>query len=271
MKLTLTSWSFPACSLKEVVGISKVLGINALDLGYFYTPALDKAAILQQPEKEAEKVLALNIKIPCLYHLFGNSLADRNLADSTHRKSNIADFQKIVCFCKLANIDVIFVLPGIVNPKQNRQQALEQSIESLKPMLAIAKEHGIILTIEPHVHSYLESPSITQELLEKVPGLKLTLDYSHFVCLGYRQEEIDPLVKSAAHIHLRQGKSGFLQVKKDAGTINIEAQFGTLANANYQGYIALEYAHQDYMEMLYEDVLTETITLRDSFYRWIKK
>ena len=32
MKLSLTAWSFPACTLDECVGISKALGINALDV-----------------------------------------------------------------------------------------------------------------------------------------------------------------------------------------------------------------------------------------------
>ena len=36
MKLSVTSWSFPQCSLKECIGISKLLSINAIDIGYFY-------------------------------------------------------------------------------------------------------------------------------------------------------------------------------------------------------------------------------------------
>ena len=80
-KLSLTSWSLPACSLQEAAGISKVLGINALDVGYFYGPALDKAKLLKEPERVADEVLALGIDLPCLYHLFGSTLADRNLAD----------------------------------------------------------------------------------------------------------------------------------------------------------------------------------------------
>src|SRR5690554_1697317 len=81
MKLSLTSWSLPACTLAESAGLAKVLGIGALDLGYFFGPALDKAALLAGPEKAAEPVLELGIDVPNLYHLFGDSLGDRNLAD----------------------------------------------------------------------------------------------------------------------------------------------------------------------------------------------
>ncbi|MEO1018889.1 MAG: TIM barrel protein, partial [Pseudomonadota bacterium] len=126
----------------------------------------------------------------------------------------------------------------------------------------------VTLTIEPHVHSYLESPSLVLRLLDQVEGLKLTLDYAHFACLGYRQEEIDPLAPHAAHVHLRQARPGALQTKGAQGTINMAAQFGTLRDAGFTGAMALEYVHQDYMGTLYEDVLTETVALRDVYRAW---
>jgi len=42
MKISVTSWSFPECSLEENTGISKLLSINAIDLGYFYKSSIDK-------------------------------------------------------------------------------------------------------------------------------------------------------------------------------------------------------------------------------------
>ena len=234
MKLSLTSWSLPACSLQEAAGIAKVLGIGGLDVGYFYGPALDKAKLLAEPERVADEVLKLGVELPCLYHLFGSTLGDRNLADPRHLDANVADLKQAVRFCKRAGIGVIFVLPGVVNPGQGRKEALAQSAKSLTRLLPIAAEAGIALTVEPHVHSYLETPSLVLELLDKVPGLKLALDYAHFVCLGYRQEEIDVLAAHAGHVHLRQAKSGELQTKLAKGTINIAAELATLKAAGFE-------------------------------------
>lgn len=267
-KLSLTSWSLPACSLAEAAGIARVLGIDALDVGYFFGPALDKARLLTEPERVADEARDLGIDMPCLYHLFGTTLGDRNLADPTTIDDNAADLKQAVRFCERAGIGVIFVLPGICNPGQGRAEALAQSAESLKRLVPIAAEAGVTLTIEAHVHSFLETPSLVLELLDKVPGLKLTLDYGHFVCLGYRQEEIDVLAPHAAHTHLRQTKAGELQTKLDKGTINMGAQLATLKAAGYDGYLALEYTHQDYMDSLYDDILTETIRLRDVVRAW---
>ena len=46
------------------------------------------------------------------------------------------------------------------------------------------------------------------------------------------------------------------------------AHHATLRDAGYQGYLALESVHQDYMNTLTEDVLTETILMRDCFQNW---
>ena len=268
IRLSLTSWSLPACNLKEAAGIANVLDIGALDVGYFYGPALDKKRLLAEPERAADDAKKLGVDLPCLYHLFGSSLAERNLASPAHLEENVRDLKQAVRFCARAGIGVIFMLPGVINPGQGRKEALEQSAESLKRLVAIAGESGVTLSIEPHVHSYLETPSLVLELLDKTPGLKLTLDYAHFVCLGYRQEEIDPLAPFAAHVHLRQTKVGALQTKLAKGTINIGAELATLQASGFTGYVALEYTHQDYMDSLFDDVLTETVQLRDAVRAW---
>lgn len=269
MRLGLTSWSLRACSTREAAGIARVLGLEGLDLGYFYGPALDKAAILADPEAAARHVRDLGIQVPNFYHLFGDTLADRNLADPTTLDRNAADFAQVAGFCAAAGIESLFVLPGVCNAGQGRVQALACSAAALNALLPLARNAGVTLTIEPHVHSFLESPALVLELLAAVPGLRLTLDYAHFICLGFRQEEIDVLAPHAAHVHVRQARPGMLQTKLAQGTINLPAMLGTLRDAGYGGWLALEWVHQDYMDTLHDDVLTETIQARDLLRAWI--
>lgn len=269
MRLSLASWSLRNCTLAEAAQLSRVLGIGALDLGYFHRPALDKAALLAEPERVADEVLGLGVALPNLYHLFGGSLADRNLADPAHRDANDADFRQVVRFARRAGIPTVFVLPGVINAGQNRDEALAASAESLKRLVGIATEGGVVLTVEPHVHAYLESPALVLELLDRVPGLKLTLDYAHFACLGFRQAEVDPLAPHAAHVHLRQARAGVLQCKLGLGTLNFGAMLGTLKGAGYDGALTIEYVNQDYMDGLHDDVLSETIDMRDLVRAWL--
>ncbi|MHA1566140.1 MAG: sugar phosphate isomerase/epimerase family protein [Alphaproteobacteria bacterium] len=268
MKLSLTSWSLPQCTLKEAAGISKTLGINSLDVGLFYRSSLDKGQLLADPNAVAQSVRQLDIAIPSYYHLFGRNPSERNLASGKDIDRNAADLERVMTFCAAAGIGTVFILPGLINAGQSRGDAMAKSAEALNAMIDVAKDFPTQLTIEAHVHSYLESPTLTLALLERVDGLKLTLDYAHFACLGYRQEEIDVLAPHAAHVHLRQARPGALQTKGNQGTLNMAAQFGTLRDAGYNGALSIEYVHQDYMATLYDDVLSETILMRDLFRTW---
>ena len=268
MKLSVTSWSFPQCSFKEAVGLSKLLDINAIDLGYFYRSTLDKELLIKKKKKVIDNINKYNINYANLYHLFGNSIDDRNLANIDNLNDNISDLIKVTDFCAEANIPSIFVLPGVVNPGQSRTDALKNSIESLKALNDITSKKNVQLLIEPHVHSYLESPEITLELLSSVPGLKLALDYAHYVSMGWTQDSIDILAEHSGHVHLRQAKSGFLQTKLEEGTLNFPAMFGKLKEAGYNKYVSIEYVHQNYMNTLFDDVLSETIKMRDLFNSW---
>lgn len=267
MKLSLTAWSFPACTLEECAAISRALGIGALDVGLFYRSALNKSEILSDPAAAAERLKPLGVALPNYYHLFGEGLGGQNLSLPGTISQNIKDMLQVLTFADAANIGSVFILPGIINPGQSREQAAQHSAESLHALLEVASHHRAKLCIEPHVQSWAESPSLVQRLIDQT-GIGLALDYSHFACLGYRQEEVDPLAKHAIHVHLRQAKMGHLQAKFAQGTLNFPAMFATLHDAGYRGHLALEAVHQDYMNTLTEDVLTETISLRDCFQNW---
>ncbi len=267
MRLSLPTWSMPSCTLPEAVGIARALGIPAIDVGLFYRAALDKAAILNDPRGAAEKVTELGIEVANYYHLFGAGLADRNLALPGSAGDNARDLARVLEFADAAGIPTVFVLPGVVNPGQSRDQAAQEAADSLRALADVAKGFRARLCFEPHVHSWAESPTLALRLAEQT-GVGVALDYAHFACLGYRQDEIDVLAPHAVHIHLRQARMGALQAKFAQGTLNFPALFATLRDAGYSGALALEPVHQDYMNTVFDDVLTEIIALRDAFYHW---
>jgi sugar phosphate isomerase/epimerase len=256
VKLSLTAWSFPSCTLEECAGISTALGIGALDLGLFYRSALDKAAILSDPQRVADRVKALGVTVPNYY-----------LARPGTLDANARDLDRVLAFADAAGIGSVFVLPGVVNRHQSREDAARVAAESLTELLRVASHHRARLCVEPHVHSWAESPDVVRRLIDDT-GIGLALDYAHFACLGYRQDEVDPLAPHAVHVHLRQARMGVLQAKFAQGTLNFPAIFATLRDAGYDGWMALEAVHQDYMATLTEDVITETIALRDCYHAW---
>lgn len=269
MRLSVTSWSFPRLTLPEAVGVARALGIAGLDVGYLHAPALDRARVLREPEAYGSEVAeGLGIEVANLYHLFGADLSDRNLALPPDPR-NLADLHAVLSFARAAGAPSVFVLPGVVNPGQSRGEALAAAATALGPMVEAAGAAGVVLAVEPHVHGLLESPALALDLLSRVPGLRLVLDPAHFVVMGYRQDEVEPLAPFAAHVHLRQARPGALQAKMGEGTINVPAFLGALRDAGYDGWLSIEAVHQTYMNTLHDDVLTETVTMRDAVRRWL--
>ena len=251
--------------LDEAWAIARALGFQALDIGLFYGPALDKAQVLADPVAAAAGLTARWIRAANLYWLFGTGLADRALTDPDARAGNLADFAAVCRFAQKAAIPSVFVLPGVADARP-KAKAIRESAISLRAMLPIAQDHGLTLTVEPHVGGVLGSPAETLALLEQAPGVRLALDYAHFACMGFSQESIDPLAPYAGHVHLRQARPGALQAKWGEGTLDFAAMVAVLRAAGYDGWLAVEYVHQAYMNTLSDDVLTETIRMRDAMH-----
>lgn len=264
MKLTITSWSFPHCTLEEAAGIAGALDFEAMDADAFTGNHLNRAAILKGDPNEAIRVKRLGLTLSNIYFTFGKGFIERalNSPDKKIRRKNREDFKRVVDFCIVTECPSVMVLPGILHAGTTKQESIELVIEATRELLAIAHPAGIEIAIEPHVMSVLESPADTAHVVQHT-GAKLALDYSHFITLGYTQAATDPLCQFAAHVHLRQGKPGFLQTRLEHGTLNFGAMIDTLRQAGYDGYLAVEPVHQDYLQTDNVDVISEAIKLRD--------
>lgn len=263
MRLSVTSWSFPACTLGEAWAVSRALGIGHIDIGLLHGPALDGAALRRDPEAAAEALRGLGLSVSNLYWLFGASPHENAMSDAAALDRNTDEFARVLRFARAVGAPSVFLLPGMSRPGMSRRALLDASAAAFRALLPMAARAGVTLTVEPHVGGILSDPAETLAFLDEVPGLKLTLDYAHFVCMGYTQSQVDPLAEHAGHIHLRQARPGALQAKWGEGTIDFAALIEHLRGLGYEGYLSIEYVHQSYMNTLFDDVLTETIRMRD--------
>lgn len=267
MYLSLATWAFARLTLEEVSAVARAIGIHAIDISTRYKPGISKAALLRDPLASAAQLQTLGATVSNYFHHFGADTADRNLALKESIEANVRDLEKVLTFADAAAIPTVFFLPGQINPGQCRREALDVSVDSLNAMMEVASHFQTRICIEPAVRSLVETPSNAEELVQRT-GIGLALDYSHFVCLGYTQERIDPLVQYAKHIHLRQARPGHLQAAFDKGTINFPAVFGLLRDSGYRGALTVEFIHQLFTNDTPDDVLTEAVLMRDCFNEW---
>jgi sugar phosphate isomerase/epimerase len=265
MQLSLSGWSFPHCTLEEAAGIARALGFTAADWGAFPGGQLDREAILHHPQGEVRRLLSSGLATGNIFWTFGTGSVGRSLnsPDMAVRATNRDDFKRVVAFCHAAGVPSLMTLPGTLHPGQSHAEAVETCIDACSELVEMSRPAGVQLVIEPHVMSILESPAAVLEVVQRVPGLRLVVDYSHFATLGFTAAEIDPLCHYAGHVHLRQAKPGALQTRLEHGTINFPALLNTLRAAGYDGYLAVEYVHQDYLQTDNVDVISETVKMRD--------
>ncbi|MBN8216164.1 MAG: sugar phosphate isomerase/epimerase [Spirochaetes bacterium] len=86
----------------------------------------------------------------------------------------------------------------------------EQNLEFFRGALALEKSFGIALSHETHRQRSFSTPWMTRRVLENLPELKITADYSHWVTVCERllpdmEETLALCAGRALHVHARVG------------------------------------------------------------------
>ena len=270
MELTCTSFSFPLLPFEKSLQQIALLDIPFVDLGAHADGShLQPAEIENDPIRQADLVTraadAAGVRIADLFPTFGMGFRDRpvNTPDEATRRANRSRFEAFVRFCRQAGCPGITLLPGVVWADLGQERSFDLARSALTDLVEIGGAAGLRVSVEAHLESVVEQPEQALALVAAVPGLQLTLDYSHFVAGGIAVERVHPLVPHAGHFHARQTAPGHLQRPQSAGTLDFGEIVRRLREAEYGGHLCVEYTWQEWRGCNTEDVLSETILMRD--------
>jgi len=277
MELTCTSFSFPLLPFETSLRQIALLDIPNVDLGAHadgthLRPAEIEANPTRQADRVSRAVDAAGIGIADLFPTFGMGFRDRpvNTPDPEVRAANRRRFQAFVEFCKRTDCPGITLLPGVVWPELGQESSFELSRVALTELVEIGRSAGLRVSVEAHLESVVEQPEQALALVEAVPGLQLTLDYSHFIANGIPAERVHPLLPHAGHLHARQAAPGHLQRPRREGTIDFGDIVRRLKEIGYSGRICVEYTWQEWRGCNTEDVVSESVMLRDELRGYIE-
>lgn len=173
--------------------------------------------------------------------------------------------QRWEAVCRFA---ALLGVPVLTLPAPPVDAPWEEAISTLKELVAIAQEQGVVPTIETHLHTLAERPEMALRLCEEVEGLGLTLDPSHFVAgpaQGQGYEMLYPLVR---HVHLRDAAPGRVQVPLGQGQVPFQRILEGLRGVGYPGALSVEFLDT----LAGGDVATEVKRLREHLlalqHRW---
>lgn len=181
--------------IEEAARRAAEAGYDALEMALLGD--LDQGAIGAAVEKNG---LELIVQIHTKDFVAGDSPAD-----------HLADFRERVARAK--GFGAVFVNSHSGRDEWSFSEAKSFFSEAVK----IAEGEGISVSHETHRSRVLFNPYVSRDLCEAVPGLRLTADYSHWVCVcerifAYDDANLKGLSERVDYVHGRVGHSQGPQV-----------------------------------------------------------
>lgn len=129
------------------------------------------------------------------------------------------DFQReLKAMCRLARHTAV---PLLCIPAAPSGAGLDAEVKRLRPLVQLVESEGLCLTVPTCIGTVTELPSRARELCERVAGLGLTLDPSHYINGPHQGGSYDEIFPFVRHVQLRDtGKApGKFQVRVGQGEI----------------------------------------------------
>ena len=125
---------------------------------------------------------------------------------------------QLKALCRLARHTAVTLL---CIPAAPNGAGLDFEVRRLRPLVQMVESEGLVLTVPTRTGTVTEFPAAARELCERVPGLGLTLDPSHYINGPHQGGSYDELFPFVRHVQLRDtGKApGKFQVRVGQGEI----------------------------------------------------
>jgi sugar phosphate isomerase/epimerase len=147
--------------------------------------------------------------------------------------------RQFTAICRLARITAV---PLISLKAAAVDSRLEAEIKRLQHLVRLAAADGIQVAVATRNGTLTEDPEIALALCQRVKGLGLTLDPSHFVVGPHAAKNHDALYPYVKHAHLRdtgRGPNQF-QVRVGQGEIEYGRIIGQLARYQYDRALSVD-------------------------------
>lgn len=115
-------------------------------------------------------------------------------------------------------------------------------MQRLTRLTAYAESEGLQLTVATQTGTLTEDPDQAVSLCEKVPGLGLTLDPSHYTVGPHQGKNYDQVFPYVHHVHLRDTGKGpnQFQVRVGQGQIEYGRIIAQLARYHYERTLSVD-------------------------------
>jgi len=269
LRLACSDYTFPLLPHDHVFPLVAALGFDGIDVGLFQDRShLQPSDVLPHLARSADaltaKVRDQGLELADVF-MQASTFQDRaaNHPDAAERARGRDFFQRMLEFALRCNAHHLTGLPGVDWDGVPHETSLKRAAEELTERAALAKQVGVVYSVEAHMGSIVPTPEGAKALIELSPGLTLTLDYTHFIRQGFSDAECEALIPYAGHYHARGAANGRIQASMATNTIDFKRALAALEAAGYHGYMGVEYVWTEWERCNEVDNLSETVLLRD--------
>jgi sugar phosphate isomerase/epimerase len=269
-RLACADFTFPLLPHDKSLDLISMLGFEGVDIGLFEGRSHLWPSRLFGDLKASTRELAgkLRDRGLMLADLFLQTAPDfgslaPNHPDASIRRQARDWFERTVEFTLECGGRHVSALPGMNFDGVPEAESLGRCHDELAWRCETAKGCGVKFSVEAHVGSIVPTPDSVARLVQAVPGLSLTLDYTHFTRSGLPDSEVEPLIAHASHFHARGARPGRLQASLKENVIDYGRVLEVMRQVGYSGYVGVEYVWIDWEHCNEVDNLSETILMRD--------
>ena len=268
--LACADFTFPLLSHDQSIDLVAALGFDGVDIGLFegrshLWPSREFVDVTQSARELARKLADRGLRAADVFLQMEPDFTRFavNHPDSERRRAARQGFLRTLEYAGALGAPHVTALPGVHFPDESRADSWGRCTDELAWRVERAREAGIVFGVEAHVGSIAPHPREAARLVAWVPGLTLTLDYTHFTRRGLPDSAIEPLVRHASHFHVRGARRGRLQASFKENTIDYARVVEVMRNCGYGGYLGIEYVWIDWEHCNEVDNLSETVLFRD--------
>lgn len=269
-RVSCSEFSFPAIpSQADRIAVVRALGFELVDIALF---ADDDGPLVADPSNVVAGLLfalqTQGLSAPDLFYATGGTFEEiaPNPQDFAIRGRRRLGFAAAAEVTAQLGIRGMTILPGISWPG-DPDGAWHCCVEELGWRVERARTLGVELRIEAHAGSIVALPEQAAQLFAEVPGLRLTLDVSHFELQSIPLERVLPLAPHASHTHVRAAKSGAIQIPWRDNQIDFPTVLAALGTSGYDGAFCVEYRPMAKWRCDELDALSES----DATRRWLNE
>jgi sugar phosphate isomerase/epimerase len=264
-RVSCSEYSFPAVAGQhERIGIVKLLGFELVDLALFLA---DGRELVADPGAVAARLSASldahGLASEDLFFTIGTTVEEiaPNQRDPELRERGRREFAAAARVAAELGIRGLTILPG-VSWAEDEETSLAVCVEELVWRVAEAAAIGVEVRIEAHAGSICALPELARRLCAEVPGLRLTLDASHFEVQAVTLDRVLALAPLAGHLHIRAAKPGAIQIRWRDNETDFRAIVDALRAHDYRGAFCVEYVPMPKWRCDEMDVVTEALATR---------